>query len=112
MEKKGNNFLLPLEKNGANVCVFLHAVVEWIVCCLMTIQPLDFKSIKSYLILLYCYIIQIYSVFIFSVYWWRNPDYPEKTTACHKSLTKHRMKIKKNKNHHLHNLQQNVHPYE
>ena len=32
------------------ICVFLHAVVECIVCCLMTIQPLYFKSIKSYLI--------------------------------------------------------------
>jgi hypothetical protein len=26
-----------------------------IVCCLMIIQPLDFKSIKSYLILSYLY---------------------------------------------------------
>ena len=33
----------------------LHAVVECIVCCLMIIQPLDFKSIKSYLILSYLY---------------------------------------------------------
>jgi hypothetical protein len=40
--------------NNLNVyiCVYLHAVVECIVCCLMTIQPLDFKSIKSYLILI------------------------------------------------------------
>jgi len=29
-------------------------------------------------------IFQLYHVVL---YWWRKPEYPEKTTTCHKSLT-------------------------
>ena len=53
--------------NNLNVyiCVFLHAVVECIVCCLMTIQPLDFKSIKLYLILSYLILSTTTKIYIY-----------------------------------------------
>ena len=57
--------------NNLNVyiCVCLHAAVERIVCCLMTIQPLDFKSMKSYIILSYLNDSKLQICFLMKYYW-------------------------------------------